>query len=57
MNNKIEALHQNLISLLNDCELPIGVAFYIYKDVLSELDKLYANAIQQEQKEEKKETE
>lgn len=46
----MEAFHQNLLQLVNNCHLTIGEAYYVIKDVCNELHILYIKEIQNEQK-------
>lgn len=48
MNYQIEIFHQEIINILNKSGLPIGVAYYIMKDVLKELEDAYIQAINKE---------
>ena len=36
-----EKFRQDLIDIINDCGLPVGGAYYVVKDVLRELEKVY----------------
>ena len=51
MNNaSLEIFRQQLVELLNNSQLPVGVAYYIMKDVLIEVEKLYQQAINEDLK-------
>ncbi len=42
MNNAtIKYFHQQLMNLINNCGLPVGTAYFIVKDTLNELEKMY----------------
>jgi GTP1/Obg family GTP-binding protein len=45
----IEIYRNNLIDLTNNCGLTIGTAYYVFKDVLKDLEKEYIKAIEKEQ--------
>ena len=45
----IETYRKNLIDLTNNCGLTIGTAYYVFKDVLKDLEKEYIKAIEREQ--------
>ena len=40
-----EGFRQDLIAIINNCGLPLGGAYYVLKDVLRELEALYAQEI------------
>lgn len=44
----IERYRENLISLINNCGLNPGTAYYVLKDVLRDLEKTYIQALNQE---------
>lgn len=46
MNTKIQELHQKLIALINECELPAGVVLFIMRDCYKEIEKAYVESIQ-----------
>lgn len=50
LNTLIEKLHQNLINDINSSQLPVGIIYYVAKDVFSEIEKGYQNALSQENK-------
>ena len=43
MNNNIAVkyFHQQLIKLVNNCGLSVGAAYFVMKDVLNELEKMF----------------
>lgn len=49
-NANLEIFRQRLVELLNNSQLPVGVAYYIMKDVLIEVEKLYQQAINEDLK-------
>ena len=40
---------EKLIEVINNCDLPVSLAYYIVKDVYNELNFLYTQAIQNKQ--------
>ena len=49
MNNyMIEDFHQKLIGLINNSGLTVGTAYFILKDTLNSLEKLYIQSIQED---------
>lgn len=52
MNNfSIEYFHKQLIDVINNSGLPVGIVYYILKDSLVEVEKLYNECIQAESQE------
>lgn len=41
INQQIENTRQELINTLNNSQLPIGIAYYILKDIMTEVDNMY----------------
>ena len=60
LNTLMNDLKQNLINDINGSMLPVGIAYYIVKDVLNEVEKSYEHTLalesqhQQEQENEQK---
>ena len=50
MNLEIENFRNSLINLLNTCNLPVGVAVYIMKDVYNLLIDQYKQVLEEEKK-------
>ena len=48
MNKNYEAFRNNLMYTMRSSGLEFGAMYYIFKDVLGELERMYSNAIQQE---------
>lgn len=48
MNYNIKTFHDNLIELINNCGLPIGTAYFVVKDCLSQLEIGYKIAANKE---------
>lgn len=50
MNNfKIESFRQQLINLIGNVDLPVGVIRLILKDISSQIDMLYEDCLKKEQ--------
>ena len=47
----INAFKDNLINLIGNSQLPIGVTYYVLKDVFNEIQKLYNETLAKEQQE------
>lgn len=52
INIDIQNFHNELINLVNTSNLPVMVAYYIYKDVFNELTKIAEESMKTESKEE-----
>ena len=50
-NLKIDNLKNMIIRDINFSNLPVGIAYYILKDVFNEVEKLYNEQVNQEYKE------
>jgi len=46
INTLIEQFQKTLIEAVNDCQLPVGVAFYVAKDVFSQIEAEYQKALE-----------
>ena len=58
MNNlTIKYFHEQLLQLVNSCGLPVGTAYFILKDVLREVEKVYNECLYKEAHEENNSTE
>ena len=44
MNNNIKQFYEALVQLINSCNLPIGTAYFILKDLTRELQQGYEQA-------------
>lgn len=51
LNTLIENLHQKLINDINNCQLPVGIIYYVAKDLFKEIEIGYQNALKDEMKE------
>lgn len=47
-NTQLNDYKQNLIDITNDSQLPIGIVYYIFKDVFHEIEILYDKTLKQE---------
>lgn len=54
-NTIIENLRQNLINDINNSQLPVGIVYYVAKDVFTEIERGYKNALDSEKQTEKTE--
>lgn len=64
LNTMIQELQSNLIKDINNSHLPVGIVFFVLKDIFNETEKGYINALNTEKvanpeevKEEEKEKE
>ena len=49
MNNlSIKQFYEQLLQLVNSCGLPVGTAYFVLKDVLNEVEKVYNNCLYKE---------
>lgn len=48
LNYNMLQFHDQLIKLINSCQLPVGAAYYIYKDVLKELEQTFQQCVEVE---------
>jgi TRAP-type C4-dicarboxylate transport system substrate-binding protein len=51
VNYSIESFRQNVYDLINKSQMPIGIAYYVFKDVFADIAAAYQSAIQQEAQE------
>lgn len=49
MNYQMYQTYTQIVDVLNNSGLPIGAGYYIVKEVLSELEKGYQEAVQKEE--------
>lgn len=59
INLSIEELNLNIKKIIEEANLPIGIVYYIFKDIFNEIEKMYYASLnsvilnqQQQQKEE-----
>ena len=48
-NTKLENLKKDLITLINNSKMPVGVVYYLLKDILSEVTTSYEQTLTIEQ--------
>jgi TRAP-type C4-dicarboxylate transport system substrate-binding protein len=51
VNYSIESFRQNVYELINQSQMPIGVAYFVFKDVFADISAAYQAAVQQEAQE------
>ena len=57
MNLQIEKIKQDIINIINNSGLPIGVIYYLFKDIDSEISSEYNRALNYEKQQQMKELE
>lgn len=45
INQQIENTRQELINTLNNSQLPIGIVYYILKDIMTEVNNMYQTSL------------
>lgn len=50
LNTLMEDLQNKLINDINNSQLPVGIIYYVAKDVFSQVEKEYQRILQEEQK-------
>ena len=48
INTMIQELHRNLIKDINASQLPVGVVFFVLKDIFNETERSYINTLNAE---------
>ena len=48
VNYSIETLRQNIYDVINKSQMPIGVAYFVFKDIFADITNAYQNAVQDE---------
>jgi hypothetical protein len=48
LNTMIQELQSNLIKDINNSHLPVGVVFFVLKDIFNETERSYLNALNAE---------
>ena len=51
INTQMDMFKNNLINVIGDSQLPIGVTYYILKDVYKNIEMLYNQTLEKEQQE------
>lgn len=54
VNTLIEDLHEKLIKDINSCQLPVGMIYYVAKDVFREIELGYQKELAREKEEQEK---
>lgn len=50
VNTGIDIFKSNITNVINTSQLPVGIVYYVFKDILSEVKELYDNIVQEETK-------
>ena len=45
INQEIEQVRNNIVSVINNSNMPIGVVYYVMKDVMSEIELSYQKVL------------
>ncbi len=48
LNTMMQELHRNLIKDINSSQLPVGVVFFVLKDIYNETERSYINTLNAE---------
>ena len=48
LNTMIQELQSNLIKDINNSQLPVGIVFFVLKDIFNETERSYINALNTE---------
>ena len=51
MNTLVNVLKENMTNVINNSQVPIGVVYYVLKDLLSEVEDVYDKALKKESEE------
>ncbi len=54
INTLTEDLHEKLIKDINSCQLPVGMIYYVAKDVFREIELGYQKELAREKEEQEK---
>lgn len=57
INTRINFFKKNIANVISNSQLPVGVLYYVLKDVFKEIETLYENTLQKEADEIRKEAE
>lgn len=52
LNTLLYNFRQNLIDVINNSQLPVGIVYYIARDVFSEIEREYEKSLKDEQQNE-----
>lgn len=53
-NLKVEELKENIINIINNSGLPISVIYYVYKNILKDIEMEYFRVLHEQQQHQKK---
>lgn len=53
-NTYLNNFKTNMINTINDSGLPVGVVYYIMKDILNDIQNAYENTLKKEKEESKR---
>lgn len=45
INQEIEQVRNNIVSVINSSNMPIGVVYYVMKDIMSEIELSYQKVL------------
>lgn len=48
INYSIENLRKDIYEVVNNSQLPLGIVYFIFKDIFSDVTSAYQNAVMQE---------
>lgn len=51
MNTLVNVLKENMTNVINNSQVPIGVVYYVLKDLLSEVEDVYEKTLKKESQE------
>lgn len=48
INYSIEKLRKEIYDVINNCQLPIGTVYFVFKDIFGDVSQAYQAAVKQE---------
>ena len=48
LNILMQELHSNLVKDINSCQLPVGIVYFVLKDIFNETERSYIDALNAE---------
>ena len=45
INQEVEQVRNNIVSVINNSNMPIGVIYYVMKDIMSEIELSYQKVL------------
>ena len=57
INTGIDIFKANIANVISTSQLPVGIIYYVFKDILTEIKDLYNETVQQETQELQKQIE